>query len=345
MNILFVDPKSSTPYDGEIIRDEAVGGTEATLVTIAEGLATKHQVVVEQLGRSEPFTFSPSLRYLPLRTPHPFGDHPADVVIILRRIRLTTPYRRRFPQAKMYVWLHNWQRPEVVLKRVLLARNHCALITVSDALLQATGRLVNGFPARLIGTCVGAGRRVVIERIYNPIDDKLQVEPVEINRDRMIFCSTANKGLTQVLQAFDAVREAIPSMQLDLAGNSLEVLECHAPGCTQKNGIRLLGRIPRQELLEHVRKSLCVFYPQSNHPETFGLVFAEANAVGTPVMAHDFGSAAEILQDTAQLVNAKNHSTIINRINQWRCGERPKVSGQREFRATAVISRWHQLLS
>jgi glycosyltransferase involved in cell wall biosynthesis len=344
MNLLFVDPKSWTPYDGASLRVQAEGGTEASLVTIAEGLAATHRVVVEQYGRSEAFEPSPTLRYLPMHAPRPFGDEPADVVVVLRRIRFATAYRRRFPKARLYVWIHNWQRPEVMLKRVVLARTGCSLIAVSDALARASDRLVNGLPARLLGALAGAGGRLAVHRIYNPVDDRLQVEPVSVDRDRMIFFSTPNKGVWQVLAAFDAVRRALPSMQLDIAGSSAEVLERYAPGCTAKPGIRVLGRLPREQVLGHVRASLCVFYPQYEHPETFGLVFAEANAVGTPVLAHDFGAAAEVLGDRQQLVDARDHAAIVARVRQWRDGGRPSVSGRVAFRTSAVLAEWRRLV-
>lgn len=344
MNILFVDQKSSTPYDGEIMRHAAVGGTEASLVTVAEGLAATHQVAVEQLGRPYPLEFTPSLRYLPLHTPRPFGDQAADVVVILRRIRAVSAYRRRFPKARIHLWLHNWQRPEVALKRIILARNRCSLITVSDALLRSTDRLINGFPARLLGSIAGAGRPIPIQRIYNPVKLETPTNRAELNRNQMIFFSTANKGLDQVVTTFESVRKRLPEMELVVAGSTEEGVESHVPGCTQKPGIRFLGKIPRRELFLEVRKSLCVFYPQSKHPETFGLVFAEANALGTPVLAHDFGSAAEILQDPSQLVDAADHNAIVERIIKWRDGARPKVEGREEFSPQVVVNQWHRLL-
>ena len=344
MNLLFVDPKSWTPYDGASLHEQAEGGTEASLVTIVEGLAATHRVVVEQLGRSEPYESSPTLRYLPMHAPRPFGDEPADVVVILRRIRFASAYRRRFANARLYVWIHNWQRPEVILKRVVLARTGCSLIAVSDALVRAGNRLINGLPARLLGAFAGAGSRVAVHRIYNPVDDGLQVEPVAVDRDRMIFFSTPNKGIWQVLAAFDAVRRALPSMHLDIAGSSAELLEHYAPGSTVKPGIRVLGRLPRQQVLGHVRTSLCVFYPQYEHPETFGLVFAEANAVGTPVIAHDFGAAREVLGDLEQLVDARDHEAVVARVARWRERGRPRVHGRDAFRASTVIGEWRHLL-
>lgn len=47
-----------------------------------------------------------------------------------------------------------------------------------------------------------------------------------------------------------------------------------------------LGSMPQHFILQHLRKALSVFYMQRKRAETFELVSAQANAVGTPVLAH-----------------------------------------------------------
>ena len=59
-----------------------------------------------------------------------------------------------------------------------------------------------------------------------------------------------------------------------------------------------LGALPPAQVIEQARSALCVFMPNFLMPETFGLVFAEANAVGTPVLAHDCGAAREVLHQS-----------------------------------------------
>jgi glycosyltransferase involved in cell wall biosynthesis len=97
-------------------------------------------------------------------------------------------------------------------------------------------------------------------------------------------------------------------------------------------------------LFRHVREALCVFYPQNALSETFGMVFAESNAVGTPVLAHDFGSAREILSSSDQLVDAEDHAAIVAKLRAWREGNRPRVSLRSELRASNVIAQWRRLL-
>jgi glycosyltransferase involved in cell wall biosynthesis len=97
-------------------------------------------------------------------------------------------------------------------------------------------------------------------------------------------------------------------------------------------------------VLRYVRESLCVFYPQTVHAETFGLVFAEANAVGTPVLAHDFGAAREVLSNPEQLVDGKDPRALIAKLRAWHDGARAQVAARPEFRASAVIAEWLRLV-
>ncbi|WP_303902541.1 glycosyltransferase family 4 protein [Thiohalomonas denitrificans] len=342
MRILFVDPKSTTPYDFQLMESVGIGGTEASLVRVAEGVSRKHDVVVAQLGRKEPYSAHAGLRYVSMDE-KPFGTEDPDVVVVVRKHRLTPVYRERYPQAAIYCWIHNWQRAENVLKRYWLARNGCGVIAVSDAHLAAADRIINGLPARLLGKIAGAPGLVPIQRIYNPINDELNPDSMPVNPDQLIFFSTANKGLREVLRTFARVRERFPLMKLLVAGNRPEGLRVNLAKDLSP-GVELVGRLPQAEVLKLVRQSLCVFYPQTIHPETFGLIYAEANAVGTPVLAHDFGAAREVLGGHEQLVDGHDVSAVIAKLAEWRDGGRPRVSARPQFRTTRVIAAWHEFI-
>ena len=48
-------------------------------------------------------------------------------------------------------------------------------------------------------------------------------------------------------------------------------------------------------MVKKLATSSVLLYPQRVWPETFGLVLAEAAAVGTPTLAYDFGAAREVM--------------------------------------------------
>jgi glycosyltransferase involved in cell wall biosynthesis len=132
--------------------------------------------------------------------------------------------------------------------------------------------------------------------------------------------------------------------------------------------------LPHARILAEVRTALCVFYPNFVLPETFGLVLAEAQAVGTPVLTHDCGAVREILADPSQILpvtrGARNYERIagllpsgarrhlapwadrlgvfapyVERLIALRSGTRPAAIDDPRFDLTAVVQRWRALLS
>jgi glycosyltransferase involved in cell wall biosynthesis len=117
---------------------------------------------------------------------------------------------------------------------------------------------------------------------------------------------------------------------------------------------------------------LCAFCPNFEYPETFGLVLAESNAVGTPVIAHRIGAAAEVIGDPRQLLDTPKLATLayracrrvgrgeaiggrvvdriggfrtyVERIAAWRAGGRPVVAARPAFARAAVLDEWKALL-
>jgi glycosyltransferase involved in cell wall biosynthesis len=139
------------------------------------------------------------------------------------------------------------------------------------------------------------------------------------------------------------------------------------------DGVEYLGPLPQDRIHKEVRTALCTFFPNIVLPETFGLVFAESKAVGTPVLTHDCGAAAEVVADPEQVLPVSfaqrayetalsNFSprlreaparladrlglfdVYIERIRTWRAGGRPVAGPDPRFHLTAVANRWRATL-
>lgn len=60
-----------------------------------------------------------------------------------------------------------------------------------------------------------------------------------------------------------------------------------------------------------MRSALCLFYPQTSFAESFGLVIAEANAVGTPALLHaGLGANEEFASSTEQCVDGSDPEAV-----------------------------------
>jgi glycosyltransferase involved in cell wall biosynthesis len=350
--VLFFDPLCPRPYDAATLGNEGLAGTEASVVRIAESL----DAWVSQHNRSEN-----AGRY---RTPANLES--VSQVVVLRDPRALERVRALAPRARAWLWLHDRIEPGSSRSRWFLA--------AADALRRLQPQIVcvsEYQRARVAATVAGIRgcERLAVHRIYNPVDDSLVPDGAPVDRDKLVFFSSPNKGLKFTLDAFRALRGRIPRLRLCVGNPGYKELPAQ-----RLDGVEWLGSLPHARIVAEARTALCTFSANFVIPETFGLVFAESRAVGTPVLTHDCGAAAEVLGDPAQLLpvgaaqrayeallrNLTPRRRIwaarfadrmglfdgyIERIGSWHHGARPRVGPDPRFRLSAVAAEWRTLLA
>ena len=339
MRILFVDANCPKPYDERTLAREGLGGTEATLVRVARELSTRHEVSVAQRGREGCYVSPDGVRYTDFDTKRPVRDEPQRVVLINSH-KLLKRVRNHYPNAKRYLWMHCFPGNNKKHLSRWATRYGYTLLGVSKTHRDMLRTFLKSYQDNL--QVETPPRLPPIGYVYNPIDE--DIEHLRLNtydRNTLVYFSSPHKGLEQILGHFKVLRERCPALELHIAN----------PGYIRLNekglpaGVRVLGSMPQREVLRHVRGALCVFNPQSSFAETFGLVFAEANALGTPVLAHDIGAAREILGGSQQLVDASDSDAVAAKILSWRDGARPQVSANPKFKVSAVAKAWETVFA
>ncbi len=358
-SVLFFDPSCQTPYSRRTLEEAALGGTEASVARVAEALGAR----VMQHNRT-----AAEGRYLPA------GDASGiEHLIILRDPRTVRAICERFAGARVYLWMHDLLRPGSKRGRRLaaaagtLAELGVTLVCVSDFQRRQAEAVLSG---------AGVAKRVRAVTIYNPVDDGLTPDGSAVDETKLVFFSSPNKGLALTLDAFQALRRAMPDVRLRVGSPGYKSLRRAGLQSVDGkiDGVEWLGALPHARILAEVRTALCVFYPNFQLPETFGLVLAEAKAVGTPVLTHDCGAAAEVLADPRQIlpitpaVRLYEHTArlfpnrarpvlapwaarlgvfdpYVERVRAWRNGARPATEPDARFRLTAVAQRWRALLA
>lgn len=323
--VLFVDGTCPFPYDPRVLLDRACGGTESTVVKIAEGLAKTglFNVVVEQLNRTTDDCFS--AHYC-----RPETTEQADYVICLRHTGLLRLMRERFPRAKLYLWSHDLATPVLGEALPEIVKSGClANVVVSNYHKTQTTQMF--IP-------VGYAGQFKTTVIYNPIADDLTPDDTPVEKNKLVFFSSPHKSLDYTLRLFANLRNFNSDFRLYVANPGyLDSPEL------KNEGVIVVGSLPQREALKHVRSSLCVFYPAVTWWETFGLVYAEANAVGTPVLGHPNGAAAEVLSHPYETLDCRNPKAVIDRVMSWYNGDRPRVRANEKFRLKNVLKQWMKL--
>ena len=348
--IVFLDTVSPLPYDTRSFGERAVQGTEASVMRIADSLSA----CVMQHNRTSAWD-----RYLPVHS-----QAAAEHVVVIREARALAQARDLFPNAQLHLWLHDKLRPGSKRGRRLrrsadiLRAAKVSIVCVSDTHRQDVLQTLRWAGLDGLSVCTR----------YNPLDETLQPDDSPFDDRQLAFFSSPNKGLAFALDAFGALRRAIPDLRL-VVGNPGYKSDAQA----RLPGVEFLGPQPQAVMQAQVRRSLCTFQPNFRIPETFGLVYAESNALGTPVLTHDFGAAAEVLGDVRQLLPVKPayrcyeavvggltprwrrlparladaaglFDAYIERVREWRGGARPVVRADPRFALHAVAAQWRELL-
>lgn len=323
--ITILDTVCPKPYTGDTLRSEGLGGTEATVVRIAERLAKDYKVVVQQKGREEEETIN-GVVYSKV-------DTQTGTVIVLRNPKIAVEVAKSNKRGKTYLWCHDLMTPDVFPYLNGLRDNHVTLIAVSE---YHKGQIYDTI--RKDQTFKGP---LSVKVIYNPIDDDLHADSlVSVNTNKLVFTSSPHKGLDHTLKLFGIMRKEFnPEFELHIFN----------PGYFQTEIPELPGVInhgpkPYAEVIQHVRESLCLFYINQVFPETFGLVMVEANAVGTPFITHQLGAANEVSDHPHQVIDTRDAKKVIDRVMSWKNGERLIVGCKKEFRTSEVIKSWKRLL-
>jgi glycosyltransferase involved in cell wall biosynthesis len=349
----FFDPVCPAPYSTRTREESALAGTEATVTRIADAL----DACVIQHNRTEE-----EGRYLPSNATTPTVEH----LVVLRDPRRLKTLHSRFPAARLYLWMHDLVYPDskhgkrLAVHARLIRTMQLTIVCVSDTQRQGVEAVLRAMRGcEHVKTCT----------IYNPIDDALTPDGSDVDLTKLVFFSSPHKGLPYALDAFEVLRRRMPDLRLCVGNPGYKKLRKR-----DVEGVEWLGALPHHQMLAEVRTALCVFYPNFVVPETFGLVLAESNAVGTPVLTHACGAAPEVIVDSRQLLPiepsqqayvhlarivpsglrgavarcAGRHDVFepyVERIRAWRNGERPRTGPDRRFRLSGVAERWRALFA
>lgn len=359
MVLTIVDPVAPAPYTLDTLRTQALGGTEATVVRVAEGLGAivrQHNRVIDD-GRYRG----------PTAASRVIGEPAPTHLLVLREAAVALEQQRRYRNARVWLWLHDLAGPEngrgarLLGHAAKLAEAGITLVCVSDFHAAQVDSLLLALPAP---------QRPRVVRIYNPV--VIPATPVagadaEIDRNKLVFFSSPHKGLDYALHLFGHLRRRNRALRLFVANPGYR-----SAALAAQAGVVNLGAVPHHDIVAHLRTALCVFYPNYVYAETFGLVLAESNAVGTPVMTHRLGAVAEVLHGEGQLLPVPSTRALADglywrwprlrgivdpvlnglgaarcyeqMLRHWQDGGRPVVAGQQRFDLPVVLDAWRSEL-
>jgi glycosyltransferase involved in cell wall biosynthesis len=150
--------------------------------------------------------------------------------------------------------------------------------------------------------------------VYNGIDlSQFKFNPHPKNHFIWIARVSKAKGIENAILAAEKT-----GIELLLAGQIQPMMKDYfktkiKPRLTKK--IRYLGELSQKELSDFYGQAIACLYP-IEWEEPFGLIMAESQACGTPVIAFDRGSAREVIKDGKTGFVVKNIEEMIEAIKK-----------------------------
>lgn len=329
MRVLIVDSVCPSPYSIETLEIGSLGGTEAYVIRLAQALAKKHYYInIIQRNRALPFKeLSLPITYLPENT----LVNDVRTVITLRDAGVYKKQKELYPQANHFLWMHDVVNGEYLNHLGMhLKGQNVNMVCVSNWHKKQIAYAVQDIGIKKLG----------IDVIYPPLAPYCIPTGIEYDPYKLVFFSSPHKGLAETLEIFAKLYLKDNRYRLYIANPG------YYPSAEISHpGIIVLGTLTHRAVINHVRSSLCKFYPNTSFQETFGLVLAEANAVGTPVIAHPIGASSEVLEHPKQLLNCFDHELVINTVLKWTHGERLIVNKNKDCDIDIVTRKWMKLIN
>tara|TARA_E500000178_G_C16998297_1_gene744356 strand:+ start:91 stop:1221 length:1131 start_codon:yes stop_codon:yes gene_type:complete len=163
-----------------------------------------------------------------------------------------------------------------------------------------------------------------IKKITPGVDKEIFVPELNIEREN-IFLSIGRiqeqKGQMETINFLDNFRKVESNFKCYFVGGPsgksgeeyLQILKDTVKNLSLESHVEFLGNLPQIKIKELLNKSKLLIH--TSKFETFGLVAAEANAMGVPVLTTNNGSLLEIIEDN--LNGHCSESLIDARVNKF----------------------------
>lgn len=308
-DVLFWDMSSNKPYNYDSLETDSLGGTEATTIRLAEGFATKGvKVAVITQFDGLPYSSPAGVSYLPPRWKSVI--RPNTVIHLRSRRDLEL-----FKTSKNIIWMHDacgLEHNNITDWVEYIGDTQC--IAVSDWHVK-----------NILSICP----KLNVKRIYSPVDENCYTHPrVEVDYNQLVWMASPHKGLDKALELFSESRSRLPKLRLAVFN----------PGYfngTKRDlpGVRYISKANRGDMRLIVSSSLALFYP-TEFEETFGLIAAEAEALGVPCITNPVAALAE---SSTTFYKVEDISQL--QVN------RPSITGQLRFKFDNIWPDWEEILA
>jgi len=203
--LLIIDPNCPVAYDPYLLEKYTLGGVEATVIRVAEKLGETLPVVVAQHNRRRQ-TLTKNVTYAPLNSRTYFDKWHGVIVIRNIGFALNILPLLVMKYVPIWVWNHDLQ-----------TQLHYIHFKAANALGVGSVYVSDFQRQQILDFCAAdqfEPNQKFIKRIYNPLDDGLLPDKTPVDSHKLLFASSAHKGLQETIEVFTALYAKDPRFHL-----------------------------------------------------------------------------------------------------------------------------------
>ncbi len=265
---------SGTPFSGETLRSQSMGGTESSVVQLAGAFAKRgHDVPVFNSISAPRREFG--VQWRPLAEAQSRARGEVGIAVANPKLFNGLSFRSHI------FWVHN----PLKSRRQIRRGNVGPLIRTRPVFVLPReyhkAHVPRWFPS--------SGRKIFHHGVHG---DFFRAEPaLNAPPPRAIFSSQPYRGLDWLLDLSSRIRVAVPKAGLDIFAPKAYQAEVNAKR-TALGGVTFRGRVARSEIVRELGTARVHLIP-GHRDETYCLAAAEATAAGVPIVTLGTGSLSE----------------------------------------------------
>ncbi len=311
----------SLAYSGETLRAASMGGTESSVVQLAEALARRGHDVFVFNGIDRP-RFEHGVQWLPMSEAGNRARGEIGIAVANPKAFGALSFRSQI------FWLHNplkgWRSIRRGYMGPLLKRRPFYVLLGS----YHDGRVPGWFPS--------SGRTIIHHGIHEDFFRGRAAEAAPA--PRAIFTSQPYRGLDWLLDLWGDVRRQVPGATFDVFAPKVHQAEANARNGALE-GVTFGGSISRPDLIRQLALARVQLIP-GHRDETYCLAAAEATAAGVPIVTLGVGALSERVRNGKTGFVARDREDFIARTAMLLSDDALWLSMHRECLAEAALSTW-----
>jgi glycosyltransferase involved in cell wall biosynthesis len=340
MKILFFDSIAPYEYNYDILKKKGLGASESYLLSVAKEL--KKYCDIDITSQYNRYNYTQNDIVFKQLDEKSLGKN-YDTIIIQRDPTNLMYLKKLYPKAKFIIWLHDFYESsiwgKIPAEKLQIIINNAKLICVSK------------WHKKNFETNLKLRKIKNINIDYNHFFiESPKFNSIKVDKYKLCFMSAGHKGLEFTLRIFEHLYNIDNKFKLYIANPTYDQ---EYDFKNSKGSVHNLGNITRDEVCKHLKGSLCALHLNKEYPETFGCVNAEANLMGTPVLAYDLGATSEILdspyingqiiEPNPYRVDLHNLTHITETILHWQT-KRPEIKLNPILNKNKIIEKWKEII-